>query len=42
MITLLVVMTVVVLLGVGFVAGMFFEWKYINKHCVLFGKTKKK
>lgn len=42
MMIVLGVMTVVALLAVGFFAGAFFEWKWINKYCVLFGKTKKK
>lgn len=42
MMIVLGVMTVVFLLAVGFVAGMFFEWKYVNKHCVLFGKRSSK
>ena len=42
MMIVLGVMTAVVLLAAGAFAGAFFEWKYINKHCVLFAKTKKK
>lgn len=39
MIVVLGVMAVVFLLTVGFSAGVIFEWKYVNNHCVLFGKN---
>lgn len=42
MMIVLGVMTVVVLLAAGFFTGMFFEWKIINKYCVLFGKNRSK